>query len=207
MSKNTRLRTTLAAALMAFGALTATAASAQNARPTNLRGTVVSHSGASLKIKSRDGKIVDVALVDGWKISSLAKATLASVKPGDYVGVASMANAHGDSALEVLIFPPAMKGAGEGSFGWDLKPKSSMTNASVTNLVKGVHGQSVTLSYNGGQKTINIPPTAPVVTFAPASPADLKPGAPVFIPAQPTGPGKYSTQQVLVGKNGVAPPM
>jgi hypothetical protein len=207
MSKNVVLRAGMSAAV-ALVALAATSAPAQNTQPTNIRGTIVSQSGTSLKVKSREGKMVEVALADGWKISSLAHATLASIKPGDFVGIASMPNAKGDRALEVLIFPPALKGLGEGSYGWDLKPKSSMTNASVTNMVKGVNGQTVTLSYSGGQqKMITIPKNAPVVTFAQATPADLKPGAPVFIPAQPAGEGKFSTHQVIVGKNGVAPPM
>jgi hypothetical protein len=198
----------LPAGMMAAAAVAVMPASAQSARPTNLRGTVISQSGATLKIKSREGKVVDVALADGWKITSLARTSLAAVKPGDYVGIASMPDAKGDRALEVLIFPPALKGTGEGSYGWDLKPKSSMTNASVTNLVKGVNGRTVTLSYSGGQqKKISIPPTAPVVTFAPATPADLKPGVQVFIPAQPAAGGKFTTHQVVVGKNGVAPPM
>jgi uncharacterized protein Veg len=195
-------------AALVVTALAATSASAQDAHRSNVRGTVVSQSGNSLKVKSREGKILNITLADGWKISSLARASLASVKPGDFVGIASMPNAKGDRALEVLIFPPALKGLGEGSYGWDLKPKSSMTNASVTNLVKGVNGNTVTLSYNGGQqKTINIPPSAPVVTFAPATPADLKPGAPVFIGAETGAGGKLTAKQVVVGKNGVVPPM
>jgi hypothetical protein len=207
MFKNFVLGVGLVAATT-IGLSTASAAPAQNAPRTNLRGTVVSQSGSSLKVKSREGKVVIVTLADGWKISSLAKSSLASVKAGDFVGIASMPNGKGDRALEVLIFPPALKGLGEGSYGWDLKPKSSMTNASVTNLVKGIHGNTVTLTYNGGQqKTINIPPTAPVVTFAPATPADLKPGAPVFIPTEAGAAGKLTAHQVVVGKNGVAPPM
>lgn len=194
-------------ATTAIAVLSATAAPAQNAPRTNLRGTVVSQKGSSLKVKSREGKIVDVTLADGWKISSLARSSLASIKPGDFVGIASMPNANGDRALEVLIFPPALKGLGEGSYGWDLKPKSSMTNASVTNLVKSVNGQTVTLSYNGGQqKKIAIPQNAPVVTFAAATPSDLKPGAKVFVPIDAAG-GKMTAHQIVVGKNGVAPPM
>lgn len=206
MSNTVVLKTAMIAATTAL-ALAASGASAQNAPRSNVRGTVISQSGSMLKVKSRDGKIVDVALADGWKISSLARSTMTAIKAGDYVGIASMPNAKGDRALEVLIFPPALKGLGEGSHGWDLKPKSSMTNASVSSLVKGVNGQTVTLSYSGGQKTINIPPSAPVVTFAPATPADLKPGAPVFVPAEGIPGGKLITHQVVVGKNGVVPPM
>ena len=35
-------------------------------------------------------------------------------------------------ALEVLIFPEAMKGTGEGHRPWDLQPESQMTNATVS---------------------------------------------------------------------------
>jgi hypothetical protein len=207
MSKNVISRAAMVVATTSL-ALAATSAMAQNAPRTNVRGTVISQNSSTLKIKSRDGKIVEVALADGWKIASVARASLTSIKPGDYVGIASMPNAKGDRALEVLILPPAMKGLGEGSHGYDLKPKSSMTNASVTNLVKGVRGQMVTLSYNGGQqKTITIPPSAPVVTLSSATPADLKLGAAVFIPAEGAAGGKLMAHQVIVGKNGVVPPM
>jgi hypothetical protein len=195
-----------AAAAVASLTLAATPSFAQPAGRTNVRGTVIKQDGNTLKVKSREGKVVDIALASGWRISSLARASVASIKPGDFVGIASLPNAKGDRALEVLIFPPALKGLGEGSYGWDLKPKSSMTNASVTKMVKGVNGQSVSLAYSGGQKTITIPPSAPVVTFAPATPADLKPGAAVFVPAE-GAPGKLVTKQIIVGKNGVVPPM
>lgn len=176
------------------------------APPVNVRGTVVSFSGEALKVKSREGELVDVALPTGWRLSSVARASLSSIKPGDYVGIASMPNAKGEKALEVLIFPPALKGLGEGSHGWDLKPRSNMTNASVSSLVKGVNGQTVTLSYNGQQKTISIPKTAPVVTFAPATNDDVKPGAVVFVSAT-LADGVLTGRNVVVGKNGVVPPM
>ena len=177
-----------------------------NDQTANLRGTVVSYSDSTLKVKSRQGALVDVQLADGWKIASLARASVESIKPGDYVGIASLPKGSGDQALEVLIFPPAMKGQGEGSHDWDLKPHSSMTNASVSNLVKGVEGQTVTLSYGNQQKTLTIPSGAPVVTLAPATPDDLKPGAAVFIPKAGAG-DKVTAHQVLVGKDGIVPPM
>lgn len=178
----------------------------QGADQTNLRGAVLSYSGNTLKVKSRQGPTVEVQLAGGWKITSLAKASLAMIKPGDYVGIASVSKAGGARALEVLIFPPALKGVGEGSHEWDLKPHSNMTNASVSNLVKGVKGQTVTLSYSGGQKTIIIPSNTPIVTFAAATPDDLKPGASVFIGKVGSGV-KVTAHQIVVGKDGVVPPM
>lgn len=206
MSNNHLVRAVITAVTALF-AVSGTNLAAQNSGRANVRGSVISTTATSLKVRSREGKVVDVALANGWKISSLARSSVAAIKPGDFVGIASLKNAKGDRALEVLIFPPALKGLGEGSYGWDLKPQSSMTNASVTNKVKGVNGQTVSLSYNGGQKNITIPPSAPVVTFAPATPGDLKPGARVFIGAEAGAGGKLVAHQVVVGKNGVVPPM
>ena len=101
-----------------------------------------------------------------------------------------------------------MKGTGEGSYPWDLKPKSTMTNATVSNAVKDVDGRTVTLSYSGGQeKKIAIPDGTPIVTFAPATEADLKPGATVFVPAKRGADGALAAGFVVVGANGVVPPM
>ena len=143
------------------------------------------------------------------KVAGVAKASLEDIKPGDFVGIASLpTSSGGDGAVEVLVFPPAMKGTGEGSYPWDLKPKSTMTNATVTNAVKGVDGRTLDLSYSGGkEKKISIPDGVPIVTFGPATEADLKPGATVFVPAQRGDDGALAAGFVAVGTNGVNPPM
>jgi hypothetical protein len=147
-------------------------------------------------------------LKDDWKVSSVAKASVDDIKEGDFVGIASLPTAEGgDGALEVLIFPAAMKGTGEGSYAWDLKPNSSMTNATVANAVKSVEGHTVTVTYKGGQKKISITDGTPVVTFAPAVEADLKSGATVFVPSEKAADGSLSSGRVVVGTNGVVPPM
>ena len=179
----------------------------KKAQQIHVRGSIVSYSASTLKVKTREGDTVDVALADDWKVSSVANAKVTDIKPGDFVGIASLPKqGGGDGALEVLIFPPALKGAGEGSYGWDLKPSSSMTNATVANAVKDVDGRTVTVSYHGKEKKISIPDGTPVVTFAPATKDDLVPGAIVFVPAEKAATGTIA-HQVLVGKNGVVPPM
>lgn len=61
-------------------------------------------------MKTREGEIVDVALANDWKVASVANAKVTEFKPGDFVGIASLPKADGgDGALEVLIFPPAIK--------------------------------------------------------------------------------------------------
>ncbi|MBB4523003.1 UNVERIFIED_ORG: hypothetical protein M2435_002070 [Rhizobium sophorae] len=194
---------------IASTALPAAPVHAEDQKPDQIhvRGSIVSYSGSALKVKTREGETVDVTLADGWKLASVANAAVTDIKPGDFVGIASLPSADGgDGALEVLIFPPAMKGAGEGSYGWDLKPNSSMTNASVADAVKGVDGRTVTVSYHGKEKKIAIPDGTPVVTIAPATKDDLVADAVVFIPAEKAASGPLA-HKVLVGKNGVVPPM
>ncbi|KQS75228.1 hypothetical protein ASG25_20975 [Rhizobium sp. Leaf384] len=180
----------------------------QAADAMRVRGTVESLEGNTLSVKTREGAEAKILLKDGWAVSSVAKASIDDIKTGDFVGIASLPTAEGgDGALEVLIFPAAMKGTGEGSYAWDLKPNSSMTNATVANAVKSVDGQTVTVTYKGKEKKIAIPAGTPVVTFAPAVKADLKAGATVFVPSEKAADGTISSSRVVVGTNGVQPPM
>jgi hypothetical protein len=199
----------LAAALAAlfFSAAFIPQASAENQR-VRVRGSVIELKGQTLSVKTREGPSVDVALGDGWGVSGLQRASMADIKPGDFVGIASLPReAGGDGALEVLIFPASMKGTGEGSYGWDLKPNSTMTNGTVSNVVKTVNEHNITVTWQGKEKTIAVPEGAPIVTFAPATPDDLKAGAIVFIPGEKNDAGVISTKRVIVGTNGVVPPM
>jgi hypothetical protein len=185
-----------------------TLAQAQGVEQVHIRGSIVSAGDKTVRIKTREGKTLDVALAGDARIAGVARAAIADIKPGDFVGIASLPRADGgDGALEVVIFPPAMKGAGEGSYGWDLKPNSSMTNATVANAVKGVDGHTVTVTYHGKEKKITIPEGTPVVTLAPATIRNLVPGAVVFMPASKDAKGGLTSHQVVVGANGVVPPM
>ena len=116
--------------VLALGAVTTL--SAQAADKARVRGVVESLSGDTLTVKSREGKDVTIKLKSGWAVNGIVNASVTDIKPGDFVGIASVPTDSGvNGALEVLIFPAAMKGTGEGDYGWDLKPKSSMTNATV----------------------------------------------------------------------------
>jgi hypothetical protein len=204
------IKKTLSALLFTVFGIASTAsvhAEETKAERINVRGSIVSYSGSTLNVKTREGETLAVTLADGWQVSSVAKADVTDIKPGDFVGIASLPKeGGGDGALEVLIFPPAMKGTGEGSYGWDLKPNSNMTNATVADAVKDIDGRTVTVSYHGKEKKISIPDGTPVVTFGPATTDDLLPEAVVFIPAEKTASGTIA-HQLLVGKDGVVPPM
>lgn len=110
------------------------------------------------------------------------------------------------TATEVLVFPEAARGTDEGHYDWDMGPKSSMTNANVDQVVQGTSGRDLELSYKGGSNSVTVPENVPVVTFAPATHDDLKPGKQVFVVASPAG-SDYAAQRIVVEKDGVKPPM
>ena len=79
-----------------------------------VRGTIETIDGPTYVIKARDGGELKVALADKAQIAAVVKASLADIKQGLFVGVTGMPQADGSqNALEVHIFPEAMRGTGE----------------------------------------------------------------------------------------------
>jgi hypothetical protein len=183
------------------------AADAQPA-PVRVRGTIEKVDGTTLTVKTREGDTVKVKVPENVGVAGVVKRSLADIKPNDFVGIAAMPQAGGPSrALEVLIFPEAMRGTGEGHRGWDLMPESTMTNATVAETVAKVEGQMLTLKYKDGQQSFVVTPETPIVTFAPGEKSELKPGAVIFISGATKGDdGSLSAARVTVGRE-VAPPM
>ncbi|MBB3964325.1 DUF5666 domain-containing protein [Rhizobium metallidurans] len=197
-------------AALAVGILLGTShvTSAADPRNVRVRGDVASLTGDTLVVKTREGADQTVTLKPDWKVGGIRKASVDDIKPGDFVGIASLPRQDGgDGALEVLIFPAAMKGTGEGSRPWDLKPNSSMTNATVAKAVKSVDGHTVTLTYQGKEKTISIADDTPIVTFTAARKSDLTPGAHIIVMGEKASDGTVSAARVTVGTNGIVPPM
>ena len=90
---------------------------AQTAPPTRIRGTIASVAGQTLTINSRDGQKLEVTLADNVTVVTVKKVELASIAAGSYIGTATRTGADGKlNALEVLVFPEAMRGASEGHF-------------------------------------------------------------------------------------------
>lgn len=189
-------------------AATPPAAAAPAAPPTRIRGTIAAVAPHLLTINSRDGSKLEVTLTDPLTVRTLKRVPLSSVKDGAFLGIASREGPNGTRiALEVLVFPEAMRGAGAGNYPWDLQPGSMMTNAPVTGVASAKAGRTLTLTYQGGSVKIDVPLKAPVVTFVPASAADLKAGRKVFVVAHKDADGHLSAPAVTVGTHGVNPPM
>ncbi len=184
-------------------------AAAATSDTVKVRGTIERTDGPIYVVKTRDGAELRVALADNAQVTEVVNASLADIKQGSFVGVAAIPQTDGSQrAVEVHIFPEAMRGTGEGHRPWDLAPTSTMTNANVEQAVTAVDGRTLTLKYKGGEKKIVVPNTAPIVTFVPGGRSDLKPGAKIFVAGAAKQPdGTFLAPGIRVGKGDVTPPM
>lgn len=183
-------------------------ASAQNPAPAHVRGTIADLDGTTLSIKAPDGTPITVHLAPGAKIIAATKASLVDVTPGSFVGIANVGPNGLQDALEVHIFPKAMRGTGEGQKPWDLAGHSRMTNGTAGTKVESYDGQDLTVTYKGGESTIQVRPNTPVIRLEPGVAADLKTGATVFVrDGIPQSDGSFLAESIVVGKGGAKPSM
>ncbi len=189
--------------------LTASLAAAQQPQTVRVRGTIETVDGSTLTVKARDGANLTVKLADGAAVRTVVRRSLADVKQGTFVGITAMPQPDGtQKAVEIHIFPESMRGTGEGHRPWDLMPNTTMTNANIDIEVAGADGKDLVLKYKDGEKKFIVPANVEVVEFAPATVAALKPGEKIFIVAAKKLPdGSLEAPGVVVGSNGVAPPM
>jgi len=177
-------------------------------KPERIRGAIESLSGNTLQVHRRSGDTVTIQIQDSTHLNAVKAVQLSDIKPGSYVGAAATPGPDGKLvAKEVLVFPEAARGTGEGHYAWDLGANTSMTNANVDTVVQSTSGRDLKLSYKGGTNTINVPANAPVVTLVPATRDDLTAGKKVFVVAIHGKDGAYDGNFVVVEKDGVAPPM
>jgi len=198
----------LAGALMALLALPAAAQNAPEGTPTRIRGTVEKLDGQSLMVESRDGQQLTIVLAPNFAVRYLVKKSLADVKSGDFVATTSTKGTDGKNhSVELRIFPEAMRGLGEGQYAWDLMPDSLMTNATVTGIAGAPQGQTLKVTYKGGESEIVVGPDTPVFTYESGDASLLKPGAAVFLVALKKPDGTLAAQGVTAEKDGLRPPI
>jgi uncharacterized protein DUF5666 len=200
------MRAPLAAILLAL----TTSAFAQGAPPTALRGVIesVAPDGASVTMRTREGEDKTLTLTGETMIARITAASLADIKPGVYVGAGAMPGAGGVlKALEIHIFPESLRGAGDGFHPFDLEPGSSMTNGAIQARVEEVDGPQIVVAYKGGQQTIALDPATPIVAIQPGGRDDLKAGAAIVARGKATDEGGFAARSIVVGVDGVVPPM
>jgi hypothetical protein len=199
------LMATLAGFLLLGGVAVAQPAPAS----TRIRGTIDRIDGNTLAIKPRTGAAVTVMLADDVRVVGVKKADLSQVQSGSYIGTASVPQPDGTAkALEVTVFPPSLKGVGEGSFAYDLGSNSTMTNGTIGDLVVS-NDRVMTVHYNGSnEKKIFVPEDVPIVLLDPTTTrAMLTVGAHVVVASAKAPDGSLTAKFVSVGENGLVPPM
>jgi hypothetical protein len=131
--------------------------------------------------------------------------TVDDIKQGSYIGAGAMKDDKGgNTAVEITIFPEAMRGAAEGFRQWNEGPDSTMTNGTVSQVV-GTSNRVLTVTYKGGQQQVTIPDGTPITTFETADNSALTVGAHVVIRAIKGDDGALTGRFVSVGKDGYVP--
>ena len=181
--------------------------SAQAPQTVRLRGAIEKVDGNTVMAKSDKGDELKINLADKTTVVDVNKATLADIKDGEFIGSGAMPQPDGSQkAIEVHIFPEAMRGTGEGFRPWDGAPNSTMTNGTVGAAVTGVNGPVVTVKYKDGEKNIIVGPDVPIVRYAIGSMNDLKPGVAFAVLAAAKQPdGSFNVARINVGIGGVVP--
>ena len=209
--------------------LQACSKSSASSQAEHVRGTIESLDGQVLTVATSDGS-VRVQLPPSPVIATVVQSDSSHLTDGSFLGITSVAEPDGSRrAVEVHVFPEAMRGTGEGNYTWDwpdASGNSKMTNGTASKMTNGTvsnskmtngtvtaqdGGSSLTLQYkdgaSGGSQAITIPPGIPIVALEPGRLSDLQPGVHVFIVATRDSAGALTAARVLAGKNGVVPPM
>jgi hypothetical protein len=220
---------------IAATALAASTALAATGTVERVRGTIASATTDSVTVNTYTHKSVNIELTGNTKYLKVEKSSLNKIEKGSYIGTATKDVGDTQVALEVVVFPPSMRGVGEGHYAWDKIPDttlssgamttSSMTNGNVSVVSTSVPTVNSTMTngdvaasksqggvahlvvtYNGGHQDVLVPPTAPIVTYRPGTQALMTKGNDVFIKATETG-SDLVANSVAVGVDGVRPPM
>ena len=199
-------RPLVAIAMVAASSLYAIAQ--QPPSPSRVRGTIEAVDGEVLSVKSRSGEDFKLHMAGDLRVVGIAKISLSDIKVGSFIGTTTVPGPDGgNNAIEVHVFPEDMRGTGEGSRPFDLRPNSTMTNATVAETVAGNDGHTLLIKYKDGEKKVMVAPDTPVVTYVPAEKSELKAGAKVIAFFKKLPDGSFEANRVNVGLNGLTPPM
>ena len=147
---------------------------------------------------------------DNMAITEVVPIALADIRAGSYLGTTAIPGADGVlQAQEVHVFSEAQRGTGEGHRPMAAQPQATMTNATVVDISELVSatgaGRLIKLKYKDGEKTVNVPPTVPVVLFKPGDRSLVVLGAHVSVVAEQRD-GKPTALRLSAGRNGFVPP-
>ncbi len=185
-------------ALTALLALTGPAL-AQDGTPINVLGTVAGFDAGSLTLKPDDGGAVQTyKLAPKMLVVQNKPATLADIKPDDFVASAAISGPdHKLHSTELRIFPPAMRGVGEGQRAMNDTRGQTMTNATVTGTAVADGSNDLKVKFEGGESELVVDPGVPVIRIDLADPGLVKPGVKVRVQGLQTADGATASRITL----------
>ena len=171
---------------MLFGTLTILAvapALAQSNNAINIIGTVDKVDATSISLKDDGaGTVESFKLAPNFLVLQNRAATLADIKPNDFVASAAMNGADGKlHSTELRIFPDVMRGVGEGQRPMNDGPGRTMTNATVTGTAIVEGSNNIKVKFKGGEFELIVDPGVPVTRIDTVDKSLVKDGVKVRV--------------------------
>jgi hypothetical protein len=175
--------------------------------PQHVRGVLEAVQDHLLSVKTAHGTD-SIKLADDAKVFLVSPADISAVRDGKFVGITSVEKDGKRVAVEVHVFDDSLRGLGEGHYPWDLEATPNMmTNANIAQVESVGNDRVLKLDYKGGSQNIAVPPDAAIVVFTATTPDQLKPDSKVFVLAVKQEDGSFVAPAIVVGKDGMKPPM
>ena len=171
---------------MLFGTLTVLAAGsalAQSNNAVNIVGTVDKVDANSISLKGDGaGTVESFKLAPNFVVLQNRAATLADIKPNDFVASAARPGADGKlHSTELRIFPDVMRGVGEGQRPMNDAQGRTMTNATVIGAVIVEGSNNIKVKFKGGESELIVDPGVPVTRIHTVDKSLVKAGAKVRV--------------------------
>src|SRR5437660_9907055 len=204
--RSTFTRPLVAVAMVAASSLYAIAQ--QSPSPSRVRGTVESVDGDVLAVECWGGEDVKLHMNGDLRVVGITRISLSDIKVGSFIGTTTVPGPDGSqNAVEVHVFPENMRGTGEGSRPYDLRPNSTMTNATVAESVVGNDGHTLLVKYKDGEKKVVVPPDTPIVTFVAGDKRSEERRVGKECCSKKLPEGSFEDNRINVGIKGLSPPM
>jgi hypothetical protein len=192
----------------AFGLCLAIAGPATAEPPQHIRGTLTAFQNQSLTIKTPRGATETIGVPKEAGLFIVTLADLSAVQQGRFVGITSVEKGGKRVAREVHVFDESLRGLGEGHYPWDLESEPNMmTNADIARVEEAGGDRVLKLKYKEGEQTIAVPQDATIVMFNKTTPDQVVPDRKAFVVANKQPDGSLVARAVVVGADGVKPPM
>lgn len=185
--------------------------------PDHIRGQLVKVEADAIAIKTGGGRTVRLELPESVTVIALGKGNFAEVDFGTYVGSAcvrlneyspivrdSLSWLH--KGVELRIIDEALRGIALGHKKWDLTGDSVIAHGWVDDIETRV----ISIKYGPTEQEetdVEVPRDAPVLKMSLGDKSLLKPGAHVFAGGQKGPGGRYDAVFVIVGQDGIVPPL